>query len=264
MKHLSIRKAAPHIFRRPLLFVAPSDSVLQAATFLAIGPQIYVDGLVVIKGSTLAGRIGGYSLAKHLLNTKEKWLEYKAVDIAEPLNEPFRDIDLLEQVFHLFAETKFAFVPVSTEGEIAASLSIRDLLGVASNLKTVVDEIASPATTIKNNASVLDGLEMMVEEDVRNLVFIENGNQYVINDRKVLEYILGHESRSLVSRSGFDALAGIKLKQLGAIRGTQVDPKSSAGSIAPLLSTLGTSCVFVGGKIITPWDVVMKGSGFID
>jgi CBS domain-containing protein len=264
MKHLSILKAAPHIFRRPLLYVAPSDSVLQAATFLAIGPQIYVDGLVVLRGGALAGRIGGCSLTKHILDTKEKWLEYKAADIAEPLSEPFRDVDLLEWVFHLFAETKFAFVPVAAEGEIVASLSIRDLLGVASNMKTVVDEIASPTMTIQNSASVLDALEMMVNEGVRNLVLIENDYPYVINDRKILEYLLGHESRTLVSRSGFDALTGIKLKQLGMLRGMQVDPKSSAGSVAPLLSSLGTSCVFAGRKIVTPWDIVMKGSGFID
>lgn len=264
MKHLSIRQAAPHIFRRPLLYVAPSDSILQAATFLAIGPQIYVDGLVVLNGNTLAGRIGGYSLAKHLLDTREKWLGYKAMDIAEPLDEPFRDGDLLEKVFQLFTETGFAFVPVSIEGEIVASLSIRDLLGVVSNLRTVVEEIASLTMTIQDDASVLDALEMMVRENVRNLVFIEKDNPYVINDRKVLEYLLGHESRTLISRSGFDALAGIQLKRLGFVRGTQVDPKSSAGSVVPLLSSLGTSCVFAGGKILTPWDVVMKGSGFID
>ena len=46
----SIRAAAPQIFRRPLLFVNPDDSILQVATFLAPGLQIYVDGLVVLDG----------------------------------------------------------------------------------------------------------------------------------------------------------------------------------------------------------------------
>jgi hypothetical protein len=30
------------------------------------------------------------------------------------------------------------------------------------------------------------------------------------------------------------------------------------------LSDVETSCLFVDGKILTPWDVVMKGSGLID
>ena len=35
-------------FRRPFLFVEPNSRLLKTATFLAIGPQIYVDGLIVI------------------------------------------------------------------------------------------------------------------------------------------------------------------------------------------------------------------------
>lgn len=43
----TISNAVPHIFKRPLLTVNPSDTLLQVATFLAIGHRIYVDGLVV-------------------------------------------------------------------------------------------------------------------------------------------------------------------------------------------------------------------------
>lgn len=264
MRHLSIRQAAPHIFRRPLLHVASSDSMLQAATFLAIGPQIYVDGLVVFQDNRLAGRIGGYSLAKHILQARERWLEYKAADIMESFDSPLRDDDLLERVFHVFAETRFAFVPVAVDGMTVASLSIRDLLGVATKIERSVNEIASPIMTVKNSASVLDALEVMVKEGVRNLVFIDNDSPYVINDRKILEYLLGHEARTLVSHSGFDALAGIGLKSLGTVKGVLVDPTNSAGSVAPLLADRSVQCVFIGRKIITPWDVVMKGSGFID
>lgn len=51
MNHLlnvQIKDAAPHIFRRPFLLVERDTRMLQIATFLAIGPQIYVDGLMVI------------------------------------------------------------------------------------------------------------------------------------------------------------------------------------------------------------------------
>ena len=44
---IPIIDAAAHIFRRPCLFVNPTAQMLQIATFLAIGPQIYVDGLVI-------------------------------------------------------------------------------------------------------------------------------------------------------------------------------------------------------------------------
>ena len=34
--------------KRPLLFVYPDTSLSEVITFLAIGPEIYVDGVVVI------------------------------------------------------------------------------------------------------------------------------------------------------------------------------------------------------------------------
>ena len=43
-----IKEAVPHIFKRPLLSVGPSDSLLHAGTFLALWSQIYIDGLVVL------------------------------------------------------------------------------------------------------------------------------------------------------------------------------------------------------------------------
>ena len=41
---LLIEDAAPHILRLPILYVDPNIRILQVATFLAIGPEIYVDG----------------------------------------------------------------------------------------------------------------------------------------------------------------------------------------------------------------------------
>ena len=45
---LPIEDAAPHILRRPILYIEPNPRMLQAATFLAIDPEIYVDGLLVV------------------------------------------------------------------------------------------------------------------------------------------------------------------------------------------------------------------------
>ena len=265
MRHLSIRQAAPQIFRRPLLHVKSADSIIQAATFLAIGPQIYVDGLVVLQeDGRLEGRIGGYSLAKHILQKREKWTLYKAGYIMDSFDAPLRDTDLVEQALRIFAETRFAFLPIAVDGAVVASLSIRDLLGAAGALDMKIGDIASSLVTISSNASILDALDMMVNCGIRNLVSVDHGGHSIINDRKVLEYLLGFESRSLVSRSGFEALARVKLKTLGAIRGEKVDPRNSAGSVASLLSKLGTSCLLVGEKkILTPWDIVMKGTAFI-
>ena len=264
MQDILIKDAAPQIFQRPLLYVGPSDSMLQVATFLATGPQIYVDGLVVLEeNKKLAGRIGGYALANHILNTKEKWLDSNASAILEPLEQPLQHDDYLSEAFQFFIDTKFAFMPVASNGEIVASLSLRDLIIYARRIDAIVQDLASPLLTIENDVSVLEGLGFMVEKGVRNLVLSTKDGPYVVNDRKVLEYMLDSQTRKIVTRDGFETLDTIRLDSLGAIKGMCVNPKAAAGTIAHFFSNITRSCLFADNRILTPWDLVIKGSGFM-
>jgi hypothetical protein len=51
----------------------------------------------------------------------------------------------------------------------------------------------------------------MVERGVRNLVVVKDRDPYVVNDRKVLEYLFGPEAREAISIGGFDSLAKVKV-----------------------------------------------------
>jgi len=46
--NVQIKDAAPHIFKRPFLSVDQNAQLLQVTPFLVIGPQLYVDGMIVI------------------------------------------------------------------------------------------------------------------------------------------------------------------------------------------------------------------------
>lgn len=265
MQDISIKDAASQIFQRPLLYVNPSDSMLQVATFLATGPQIYVDGLVVLEeNKKLVGRIGGYALANHILNSKEKWLDSNASEILEPLEQPLQRDDYLSKAFRFFIDTKFAFMPVASNAEITASLSLRDLIIYARRIGATVEDLASPLLTIEEDTSVLEALNFMVENGVRNLVFSTKDGPYVVNDRKVLEYMLDSQTRKIVSRDGFEVLDNIRLDSLGAIEGILVNPKVAAGTVAHFFSNITTSCLFVDNhRILTPWDLIIKSSGLM-
>lgn len=260
-KKMTVIEAAPQIFRRPLLQVSSADPMLQVATFLAIGPQIYADGLVVLDGRSgrLAGRIGGYALSRHILAKRDLWLDATAADVMDRLDRPLYDNDPVDAAIEVFRETRFAFMPVARGGSqiIISSLSVRDLLPLAYGMGGVeAGALASDVVTVDGNASVHDALGFMVDRGVRNLVFAEPDGPYVINDRKVLEYLLSHDARS----RGFEALGRVGAKSLGMTKGAQVSPREPAGECARLLSDVGTPCLFVGGrgdKILTPWDIVM-------
>jgi CBS domain-containing protein len=262
---LTIKEAAPHIFQRPILCISPDASLIQAVTFLATGSQIYADGLVVVEGKRLVGRIGGYALAAHILHAREKWLKGKASRITETIAHPLQESDPVGDALEVFAKTKFAFMPVALGEQVIASLSIRDLLGAAGRIERKAGPLASRLATIEDNdASVIDALKFMVERGVRNLVFVKHGDPYVINDRKVLEYLFEPKTREAISTGGFDVLAKVRLQSLGMVKGRPVGPEASLRDAAHLLSGVETPCLFAGEKILTPWDLVMKGSGFIE
>ncbi|HEX9678209.1 CBS domain-containing protein [Nitrososphaera sp.] len=257
MQDISIRAAAPQIFRRPLLYVGPQDAMVHAATFLAIGPQIYVDGLVVLDAGRLAGRIGGRRLASHILERKEKWLDGRAGDITEPLDRPLDADSPLKDALSAFAETRFAFMPIASGDKVIASLSIRDLLGAVDKTRKV-GQLASSLTTVDEGMGVPEALKFMVEKGVRNLVALRHNGPFVVNDRRVLEFMLGYEARTLVAEKGFSALDDVPLSHVGFCKGKTLGPEEIAGAAASLLSDVGTPCVFVGNRILTPWDLVMK------
>ena len=92
MKRISdiqIKNVAPHIFTRPFLFVEPNTRMLEIATFLAIGPQIYVDGLVVVSDNDKGqrrpvGTIASKHIISNLLDSDyPDWLETKASQIMD-------------------------------------------------------------------------------------------------------------------------------------------------------------------------------------
>ena len=61
----------PQIFKRPFIPIVLDTPLYQFSVFLAIGPEIYVDGLVVLEKSNqqVVGKLGCKNILSHLLNT---------------------------------------------------------------------------------------------------------------------------------------------------------------------------------------------------
>lgn len=254
-----ISDVVPHIFKRPVLHVTPSDSLLQAGTFLAIGPQIYVDGLVVLDGQKPVGRLGGQHIIQHILQHQDGWFQSTASQIMSHATSVVDATDLLNVALDIFDKTRFAFVPITINGRVVTSLSMRDVLRlVAGRLNTQVGELSSRLISVKGNISIKKALELMLERSIRNLaVRNESGTIRIVNDRKILEFLLSYEGRRLVSGPmGLDAV-GIDLLDLLAPK--HVKQNMPAGIAAEFLSDVNTPCLICEDSIITPWDIVMKG-----
>ena len=197
MKYISdipIKNAAPHIFTRPFLSVEPSTPMHQIATFLAIGPQIYVDGLIVKsendKGQRIRpiGRIGCKQIISNLLDLDYlDWLKMKASQIMDSTVEILEMDSMLSSALEIFDKTRFAFVPIvadiddgrdKEEKEInsgslvmKATLGIRDILPIIAkaNITVPMKQISSMLVSIDGKTSITHALRYMMYNGIRNI-----------------------------------------------------------------------------------------------
>ena len=181
----------------------------------------------------------------------------------------------VSQVIDLFKKTKFAFTPIITkERNVVAILTIRDFLPIVKNKDnaetTPISQISSELTSIDKNTDVLKAIDIMLKKGIRNIGITKNKNKKssevigVINDRKILEFLLSHTGRQIMKDLEQKTISHIRLTRLTEnldiypIR--EVPQDISLKVAADLLTEMERPFLILEGKdkIVTPWDIVMK------
>ena len=267
-KSITISSVVSHVFRRPYVSVPPDTPLLVLGTYLATGHQIYVDGLIVARDKKLAGRIGGQHILDCLLRTTyDDWSTVKASELMERSVSSLELDSSLNDLLELFAGTKFALAPITNEGELIGSIGIRDLLPlvVESRLPIQVTTIGSTQILLKGDESIRTAIDTMLRKKIRNLVLSGDGNDsnnkgdYIINDRKILEFIFSYEGKKAISGGNdSDAFSNIRVDSLDRISASHVPQSETVSRAANMLRDINTPALITESQIITPWDVVMK------
>lgn len=291
---IPIKDAASHIFRRPFLFVNPTAPMMQIATFLAIGPQIYVDGLVVINESKQpVGRISSKHIIFNIIvNGYPGWLERTAEQIMDDFAATIDMNSPLSKVIEVFDKTRFAFVPIiakddthgGSEAEVIASLSIRDILPIVAkaNIDRSIKDLSSPLLSVDKKMSIRDAIDFMFKDGIRNIGIKENADNddqddnssssnsnktkllRIINDRKILEFLLSHNGKEIMRKNGIAGLADVDIiNHLDMISAKKVKYDTTVSRAARLLIDIHNPFLILEDgsddySIVTPWDIVMK------
>jgi CBS domain-containing protein len=297
---LKVKEAFNDSAKRPFLFVYPKTNLLEIITFLAIGPEIYVDGVVVVteeshngkKIQTPVGMIGGRNVLRYMLEStfdpKEDFADVNASQIMVEMTQS--DLTELEsslsKVLEIFGRTKFAIVPVmspikennATKPAMIGILTIRDFLPLIVDKKLqfnhggnegIINQISSPIVSVSGDTSIKDAISIMVNKGIRNLgirnqkqekEYERNGNtksskiDYIVNDRKIMEFLLSHNRRAK-SNPIFDSVSELDLIQISATRGDITIVEAAQY----LMDIKNQFLVLEGNEyIITPWDLIMK------
>jgi predicted transcriptional regulator len=256
----AIRDVVPQIFKRPYLSVLPNATLMQIAPFMAIGPQIYVDGLVVLEGEKPIGKIGSKQILLTIINSKyPDWLKKTALQIMDNTDIYLEMDSPLSKVIDIFNETSIAFIPITKSGLIAASLSIRDLLPVirTSTFDVKLKDIASPISISPKGTSLKVALNMMFQNKIRNIIVGSNNGYGIINDRKILEFLFSENGRKIMNTNSL-GIQAIAIDLLDRLPAKFVSDNTTVSRAAELLMDIHTPCLLLNKSIVTPWDIVMK------
>jgi len=255
-----LRDSVPQIFKRPYLSVPPDSTLRQIAPFLAIGPQIYVDGLVVIEAERLIGRISSKEILLTIINTKyPDWLNVRASQMMDNSGISL-EMDLpLGKAINIFRQTSFAFIPITKSGSVVASLSIRDVLPIIaeSTVDVSLKDVSSPLVLLSNKTNLKAALRIMFERNIRNMITKIENDYYIANDRNILEFLFSHSGRN-VMRTNNEGVQAVGIDLIDMPLAIKVKENTRVNQAAQLLMDLNTSCLLLGEFIITPWDIVMK------
>jgi CBS domain-containing protein len=202
----------------------------------------------------------------------------------------------MKEALEVFERTRFAFIPILTKKEdkindlddsfkvVTASLAIRDILPLIAkaNLKISIRELSSRLISIDGNTSIRIAIDYMLNNGIRNIGIRQEGSAHddvaienrgtksnlprIINDRKILEFLLSHNGRTVLSKNGIAGLADLNIiDNLDIISPTTVKSNTTASRAAELLMDIHNPCLILEenekgeyNHIITPWDIVVK------
>jgi predicted transcriptional regulator len=233
---------------------------MQIAPFMAIGPQIYVDGLVVLEGEKPIGKIGSKQILLTIINSKyPDWLKKTASQIMDS-SEISLEMDCpLSTAIDIFNQTSIAFIPITKSGLIVASLSVRDLLPVikTDTFHATLKDIASPLVISSKGINLKVALNIMFQKKIRNII-VESDNGYdIINDRKILEFLFSENGRKIMNTNSLGIQAS-EIDLLDKLPAKRVSDNTTVCKAAELLMDIDTPCLLLNKSIVTPWDIVMK------
>jgi CBS domain-containing protein len=285
---ISIENAFPDIFKRPPLFAKQNMRLMRAATFFAIGPQIYVDGLLVVRNEKggevrVMGRINSKHIIQSILHAG--YSEYLGIKLHQIMdtNTPIIEANSrLDAALCMFQKTRFALIPVTRGGAaVIATLTIRDILPliVKAHIEAPIKMVSSPLVSVTRDTNMREALDIMITRNIRNIGIVDHGKGSkeedgkdsnlqligIISDRNILEFLLSTKGKETMVKK-----SSMELQDIDVVSALDVPdklrllhPDVGISKAAEVLMDLRNPYIVLESEnmIVTPWDIVMKTFG---
>ena len=216
-----VSNVLPYVFERPILFVYSDTKLVELASYLALGPQIYADGLLVmqqhgnkkqdnfqgeswIARRKVIGQIGSKHIISHLLESHPvSYRNFLHTTTAFELMDSISDNEIIEpsspirRVIEIFKAKKFAFVPIVSKITALA----KNISNPRTNADNISHENHDDIMTTTAVISVRDFLPLFIKSE-RKIDNVIDG----VDMQQEITIPISEISSNLVSVSKYDSL----------------------------------------------------------
>jgi hypothetical protein len=180
----------------------------------------------------------------------------------EDVSEPFATVQAgsaISRLLDTFLKTRFGFARVVEKNGVGALVTLDDALGlyegsVKSSL--AVSRVASTIFDVTGGTTLRRVLQEMFSRRIRR-VFV-SGKSGFVWDRSIIEYLF---SPSVLANAARDPLADpleTPVARLGSTRAMEIRAETPLREAASMLRAERGQCLVFDGKVVTPWDVLLK------
>jgi hypothetical protein len=259
---LKIKQAFPGMLRRQYPTVKPAYPLLTVLYLLRMSD---VDAVPVVPATRRGARaVFGFSCLPKFMRLSPGRFADVLRGPCEAASDELALVDIeddIDSLFEAFKATKLGFALVQDD-----SSSRRGLVGLDDFLKLYhtgtlrtdmrVADVGTTIVSASGTTTIREALRAMFRSRHRRL-FLQGERSYV-SDRSIMNHVFSPTVLEEVGRDeGRDALA-TPISRLAAAVPVAVSLRMPLRSAALNLQRERGGCLVAGGKVVTPWDVVMK------
>ncbi|HKM51699.1 MAG TPA: CBS domain-containing protein [Candidatus Bathyarchaeia archaeon] len=251
----------PWIFQRTSPTVDEDNSLIDEAVILGFR---HVDFLPVLRAGKVTGRIHGKEIVKVLREIRDIGFQQSSrmkIDSIIQIRIGLLGVrDSLRLLLDAMLRNGVGHACVVEDQRLVATVSLRDVIRFVTslNLRTGVRviDLANPAISLPSNATVSKLLDQMILKNVRRIV-VQGDGQKVVDDRGVVEYAFGSEGIMLL-KDRPDDFFKLPLRNLSLREVSRIDGEADVAEAWDAILKSPAECLLVDGKIVTPWDLVIR------
>jgi len=258
---MKIRDAFPRAFQRAYPAIEPEAAMLSVLPLLRFH-EIDALPLSFDPGAKPRGILGYSCLARiRVMNPDQLacFLKMPCEQVSEPL-ATVKANRTLSMLLNTFLRERFGFARIEEGRGVGALVTLSDVLELyetdAIDTELSLADVASTVYSMPKESALRDVLDAMFKRRYRR-IFVSGTHAYVW-DRSIIEHIFSPSVLAELAGSAPKDVLSMPISQIESTAAEEVDPTMKLGDAAHKLKAEHGQCLVFDGKVVTPWDVVMK------